>query len=253
MLLSSEDYTCEHPDYKVLVFSRSPLVIYITDFITPAERRHFLALASDTFTRSAVIDTTGSTSHNQGRTSQSTSVPRDAVVRCIQSRALAFQGLPPSAAHRLEPLQLVKYGVGERYHFHTDWFTDPAQASAARGGNRATSFFGYVSVSNDTAGGGTNFPLLEAPSYDHRSAEDAEWWCGIVDCDAEWEDGVTFRPVEGNAVYWENLVPGGQQGEGEGEPRTLHAGLPVLRGSKVGMNIWTRQGELGEDIRGPAV
>jgi len=32
--------------------------------------------------------------------------------------------------------------------------------------------------------------------------------------------------------------------------RTLHAGLPVTSGNKVGMNIWTRQGVVPEGLRG---
>jgi len=166
----------------------------------------------------------------------------DPVVRCVEDRALAFQGLAPLPLprSRLEPVQLVRYGAGGHFHFHTDWFTDPTQAAAAdSGGNRATSFFAYVAVGNETTGGGTSFPLVDAP-------EEA-WWCeaGFVDCDAEWEAGVTFRPVEGNAVFWQNLLP-----DGTGDPRTLHAGMPVTSGGKVGMNIWTRQAPLSEEIRG---
>ena len=182
------------------------------------------------------------------RTSQSTNVARDAVVRCIEARALAFQGLDDAAAARLEPVQLVRYGRGERYHFHTDWFTDAAHATAALGGNRASSFFAYLHVSNGTGGervrgGGTNFPLVDAPRGGGR-------WCELVDCDEPWDRGVTFRPVEGNAVYWDNLVPGAG---GRGDPRTLHAGLPVVSGEKIGMNIWTRQAPLADDVRGPDV
>jgi prolyl 4-hydroxylase len=46
-LASSDDdaYTCADPPYKVRIYSRSPLVIYITDFITPFERKHLLKLA----------------------------------------------------------------------------------------------------------------------------------------------------------------------------------------------------------------
>lgn len=34
------DFVCEHPPYKSHIVSRSPLVIYITDFLTPQERLH---------------------------------------------------------------------------------------------------------------------------------------------------------------------------------------------------------------------
>lgn len=173
------------------------------------------------------------------RTSQSTNVARDAVVRCIEKRALRFQGFDTAQA-QLEPVQLVKYGRGERYHFHTDWYPNPVHATAAVGGNRLSSFFAYVAASDDLTGGGTNFPLLDAPRDDR--------WCAFVDCDEPWENGLTFRPALGGAVFWQNLHP-----DGSGDERNLHAGLPVTSGSKIGMNIWTRQGPLGEDIRGPDV
>ncbi|KAK3937812.1 hypothetical protein QBC46DRAFT_344184 [Diplogelasinospora grovesii] len=238
-----DDYVCTHPPYKVLMVSKSPLVIYINDFITPEERAHLQRITKDTFSHSAVTSR-GSVSGRQlhsVRTSQSTSVSPDAVVRCIEDRALSFQGYDVPRSH-LEPLQLVKYAVSQRYNFHTDWFTDPAHSTSQVGGNRVSSFFAYVHVANDTTGGGTNFPLLDSPS-DER-------WCdlGIVDCDEQYENGVTFLPREGNAIYWENLLP-----DGRGDERTLHAGLPVTSGGgKIGMNIWTRQLPLGKDIRGEA-
>ena len=186
------------------------------------------------------------------RTSQSTSVPRDAVARCVEERALLFQGYDVARA-QVEPLQLVQYAAGERYHFHTDWFSAASQAPAAFGGNRLSSFFAYVAAAasededgdasgstNGLKGGGTNFPMLEPPT-DPR-------WCALIDCDEPWENGITFRPIAGNAVFWRNLHE-----DGIGDQRTLHAGLPVASGWKVGMNIWTRQGPLSEDIRGPDV
>jgi len=219
------------------------------------------------FAHSAVTDGRGGGGQQVHgvRTSQSTNVPRDAVVRCLEARALAFQGLDTAAA-QLEPLQLVRYGRGERYHFHTDWFPDPARATAALGGNRLSSFFAYVRASNGTTagsgpdgdddsggggagsdervrGGGTNFPLVDAP-------RDPRWCDAWVDCDEPWDRGVTFRPVEGNAVYWENMLP---DAPGRGDPRTLHAGLPLVSGEKIGLNIWTRQAPLGDDVRGPDV
>lgn len=43
--LAGDTYECVHPPYKVHIFSRSPLVIYITDFLTADERAHMLDLA----------------------------------------------------------------------------------------------------------------------------------------------------------------------------------------------------------------
>ncbi|KAI0537697.1 2OG-Fe(II) oxygenase superfamily protein [Xylaria digitata] len=226
---------CQHPAYKSHIVSTSPLVIYLEGFLTLEEQAHLKITTKDTFSRSGVSDQEGIQGQRQTRTSQSTNVERDDIVRCIEERALLFQGFDTPRTY-LEPLQLVKYGSGERYHFHTDWFTNAAQASSVVGGNRQSSFFAYVSAENVT-GGGTNFPMV-TPPHDSR-------WCAFIDCDEPWENGVTFRPVAGNAVFWSNLLD-----DGTGDQRTLHAGLPVTSGSKIGMNIWTRQGPLSEDIRG---
>ncbi|EAQ91413.1 hypothetical protein CHGG_03348 [Chaetomium globosum CBS 148.51] len=48
--------------------------------------------------------------------------------------------------------------------------------------------------------------------------------------------GVVFRVAPGNAVYWENFMA---DGSGRGYEETWHAGLPVIKGVKVGLNIWT--------------
>lgn len=172
-----------------------------------------------------------------GRTPQSAHVARDAVVECIEDRALAFQGFATPPSH-LEPLQLVRYGPGEQDDdVHGDWFADPSYRRAASGGNRISTLFALVHVRNDTTGGGLNFPLISAPADDR--------WCDVVDCDEPWENGITFRPIEGNAVYWENLIPQ----TGEGDRRTLHAGLPLTSGEKLGLSVRTRQCPLTEEAR----
>lgn len=38
------DYVCEDPPYRVHMVSQSPLVMYITDFLTERERSHLLAI-----------------------------------------------------------------------------------------------------------------------------------------------------------------------------------------------------------------
>lgn len=44
-LAADDNPECVHPPYKAHIFSRSPLVIYISDFLTPSERAHMLDLA----------------------------------------------------------------------------------------------------------------------------------------------------------------------------------------------------------------
>jgi prolyl 4-hydroxylase len=95
-------------------------------------------------------------------------------------------------------------------------------------------------------GGGTRFPRLERPVEGE--------WCRFIECgDAdgvgagsdigvEGEDdevveggmGITFKPIKGNAVYWENMKE-----DGTGFEESWHAGLPVTEGEKIGLNIWS--------------
>ena len=129
----------------------------------------------------------------------------------------------------IERLWTQRYNTTGHYALHYDW------AFANKQSRRESTFMVYLQA--DCKGGGTNFPMLDAP-YNQK-------WCDFVDCDEPYDHGVTFRPVVGNAVFWQNLYE-----DGRGDQRTLHAGLPVTSGWKIGMNIWTRQGPLSEDIRG---
>ena len=84
-----------------------------------------------------------------------------------------------------------------------------------------------VYLAADCEGGGTHFPKIPRPK-DTR-------WCEFVDCNsgAE-EEGVTFRPRKGTAVFWSNF-----DAAGRGYKETIHAGLPVTSGTKIGLNIWS--------------
>jgi prolyl 4-hydroxylase len=231
---TTRNYTCPHHLYNVQIFSEDPLIIYIPDFITLSEATHLQSISANKFTSSQVADQTGQQQLASTRTSRSTSLESDKVVQCIEERALQFQGYEIPRTH-LEPLQAVQYSLGENYRPHTDWFTSSTQTTPSFGGNRATSFFVYIAASDDIVGGGTQFPLLDAPKN--------ERWCEYVNCDAGWDEGVTFRPIPRNAVFWKNMKGG------RGDKRTLHAGLPVQRGEKLGMNIWTREKELDKQFR----
>lgn len=40
----TNNYVCEDPSYRVHMVSKSPLVMYITDFLTERERAHLQAI-----------------------------------------------------------------------------------------------------------------------------------------------------------------------------------------------------------------
>lgn len=61
-----------------------------------------------------------------------------------------------------------------------------------------------------------------------------ERWCRFVECGGDGDEGVTFKATKGNAVFWMNF-----DADGRGYEETIHAGMPVTSGTKVGLNIWS--------------
>lgn len=124
----------------------------------------------------------------------------------------------------------MKYAIGQEYRAHFDWFDNSRNP-------RISTMFAYLACdphdsdpsATECAGGATRFP-------DYTQPFEAAW-CDVMDCEDEEEHGgVAFKPIPGNAVFWSNIHPNGSYHEG-----TLHAGMPVQRGLKVGLNIWTRK------------
>lgn len=158
------------------------------------------------------------------RDSEVALVPRTAPVKCVEMRARSLQGWREEVW--IERLRVQRYHPGGHYSHHFDW-------NPARGGwGRVSSFMAWVDDDDaSVVGGGTEFPLL-------RRRADSRW-CQFVECpsadDAE-TTGTIFKPIAGNAVYWENFR---SDGSGRGYEETWHAGLPVLEGVKVGLNIWS--------------
>ncbi len=78
----------------------------------------------------------------------------------------------------------------------------------ARNGQRTVTFFVYLNdLPDEESGGETAFKELN----------------------------IKVKPKRGRAVFWYDL-----HADGEGDTRTLHAGLPVIKGTKFAMNIWIR-------------
>jgi prolyl 4-hydroxylase len=153
------------------------------------------------------------------RHSSKAPVPRSQTVRCIESRARDFQGWRPFVF--VEKLWAQHYGPNGHYTYHYDW------SSASRRQGRISSFM--VWLGSECTGGGTHFPRIKRP--------EGKEWCRFVECGDEGDEGmegVVFKPMKGNAVYWENI-----RTDGMGYEESWHAGLPVLSGEKIGLNIWS--------------
>ncbi|ELQ40762.1 oxidoreductase [Pyricularia oryzae Y34] len=212
-----EGLRCEPDSLAVHVFSRQPLVF------------------EPIYTPSTVTDDAGPRRDKSIRDSEVALVPRTDTVRCIEARARSLQGWRDETW--IERLRVQRYHVGGHYGHHFDWM-EPRMGYA-----RVSSIMAWVGDGDGSlVGGGTEFPLLQRPSSDDR-------WCKfVIGCggsdDAEKDQrrqgGVVFKPIVGNAVFWENFNPqAGPGGVVRGYEESWHAGLPVERGVKVGLNVWS--------------
>ncbi|KAI1429304.1 hypothetical protein F5Y12DRAFT_478269 [Xylaria sp. FL1777] len=223
---------CAPDAYSVHILSKAPLVVYIEGFLSLDERSHLLEISEPLFEPSTITNDGDKTQRNAlVRDSEVALIPRTDVVRCVEARARSFQGWRDDLW--IERLRTQRYGPNQHYTHHFDW------GSGARGWGRVSSFMVWVKA-DEIEGGGTEFPHLQRKGPDYP-------WCRWVECPDTGEDstkreegepitGVTFKAVPGNAVFWENFRP---DGTGRGWQETWHAGLPVTRGKKVGLNIWS--------------
>jgi len=156
------------------------------------------------------------------RRSQSAVLPLDPVLACVERRSVDFQGY--KRITQLEDLQVVKYEVGDQFRPHWDWFEGMENP-------RISTIFAYLDC-EDCEGGATQFP--------HYNGKFSSKWCQWVDCsdsdDSREVGGVGFKPISGNAVFWLNRYPNGTY-----HPGVWHAGMPVRKGRKYGLNIFTRE------------
>ncbi|KZL69825.1 oxidoreductase [Colletotrichum tofieldiae] len=148
------------------------------------------------------------------------------------SRATKPQGSLPTS--HFENLQGTSYTAGGGHEPHYDILSTKVAHTGINslGPNETERATATIAILDDGCGKkrGTEFSRIRVD----WGKEDKQW-CTYVDCDAE---RLTFQPRVGNAFFWKNLREGGSLDE-----NTLRAGLPLLKGIKVGINIWARTGQ----------
>ncbi|KAG4438676.1 hypothetical protein IFR05_005857 [Cadophora sp. M221] len=225
-IATNEPLSCSSHKYNTHILSLEPLLIYIEDFLSSDESTHLLKISEDKFEPSTVTSGAETSIQTKIRHSEVALIDRDDIVRCIEHRARSFQGWRPDL--HIERLRTQRYGVGGHYTHHYDW------SGASRDADRVSTFMVYVDANCE--GGGTEFPRIRMPGVADSK------WCEFLECEGDGSEvknqrqkmGVTFKPKKGNAVFWENLRP-----DGLGYEETWHAGLPLLSGWKIGLNIWS--------------
>lgn len=202
--------TIELADKKVdvLLTMHTPEIILFGNVLSPEECDTLMAYANERLKPSTVI-----TDHDDGqqlhaaRTSNGAMLVRGETpfVAMIEARLAALVNWPVENG---EGLQVLKYGKGNEYRPHFDWF-DPAlpgpRKHLERGGQRVGTIIMYLS--DVEAGGSTTFPVV----------------------------GCQVKPRRGSAVYFANTSP-------FGVPNTnaYHGGDPVITGTKFIATKWLR-------------
>jgi prolyl 4-hydroxylase len=119
---------------------------------------------------------------------------------------IAFEsGIP---IENQERISVIKYERGGEYKQHQDFFhpdTDYYDSEIKRGGQRTQTFLFYLN--DNFYGGETDFPTKK----------------------------ITVTPKKRRALIWKNL-----NDDGTPDYESLHAGLPVLAGTKWIAVVWIR-------------
>jgi prolyl 4-hydroxylase len=178
-------------------------IFAVGDFLSPDECARMMAMIDECAKPSTLHELDYASGF---RTSYSGNVdPHDPFVRKISRRIDDLLGLEPEHG---ETIQGQRYHVGQQFKHHHDWFhpgTGYWETEMKRGGQR--SFTAMVFLNKVGEGGTTDFREL----------------------------GIALEPKPGVLVIWNNADP-----EGNANPRTLHAGQPVIAGEKYVITKWYR-------------
>lgn len=180
----------------------------IEDFLSPEECAKVISLMSKQLRPSEV-----STGDRAYRTSQTSDLAQlsDPFVEILDRKISSALGINLTYS---EGIQAQRYEVGQEFKAHTDYFqpgTSEYERFAGDFGQRTWTFMIYLNEVEE--GGGTHFFAINK----------------------------TFTPRSGMALIWNNLYP-----DGTPNPDTLHAGLPVEKGSKLIITKWFRDRGQGQ-------
>lgn len=204
----SESRFQPRPECRPEVLSEDPRIAVLRNLFTPTECQHLIALSAPHLSPSQVVSEEGKNVKHAMRTSWEMRFEpeyKDMLVWIYERRLARLSNTRPAQG---EPLLILRYEPGQEYRTHVDYF-DPALAGQKKvieeTGQRILTMLTYLS--DVTAGGGTEFPKL----------------------------GIRVDPEPGMTLAFYNVT-----GDGQPDPRTKHAGLPVEQGTKWLATRWIR-------------
>lgn len=175
----------------------------VGDFLTGAECERLCAMIDQTARPSSLHEI----GYDSGfRTSYSGDLdPEDSFVRGIGRRIDDLLGVDPVTG---EAIQGQRYLPGQQFKPHNDWFYTSEkywELERKRGGQRSWTAMAFLNEVEE--GGATHFTHI----------------------------GIQIVPKPGVLLVWNNALPDGRPNEG-----TMHAGTPVVAGSKYVITKWYR-------------
>ncbi|MFM9934945.1 MAG: prolyl hydroxylase family protein [Novosphingobium sp.] len=178
----------------------------VAEFFSADECARLIALVDAVARPSPTYRASSGSVSDGGRTSYSGDVnPGDPFIRMLERRIDDLMGIE---ANRGEVIQGQRYAPGQEFRAHFDFFNTAADywpTERERGGQRSWTAMGYLSAVE--AGGATEFPRVP----------------------------LSVPPQPGALLVWNNMGP-----DGKPNPLSLHAGMPVERGTKYIVTKWYR-------------
>jgi prolyl 4-hydroxylase len=221
-----------HPTRNVtlVTLSLSPLVLSVHGFLSIEECHYIQTIATPTLAYSDVVlmDHDAGRPATDFRTSQTTFLDDDddadhddPTLIDIDYRTASLIRIP---RNHQEPVQVLRYGINEKYSSHHDYFNpqlyqnDRNTLDMIQYGkrNRFVTVFWYLSTVPQ--GGETIFP--RAYGQYERSSNDCE-------------TGLKVRPELGKVIVFYNMKM-----DGTIDPQSLHGACPVRQGIKWAANKW---------------
>lgn len=187
--------------------NENPKITKITNFLSSGECKFLISLADGSFENSLIFADDGNKYQSTYRTSKSAILTDNGHykkynkhIENILSKIISVTNTDRS---KIEALAVVKYLPGQEFKAHYDYFNEKYKEKL-EGRQRLETIFVWLNSLNEDQGGETEFPLLN----------------------------IKERPVEGSALFWQNVV------NNKCQELTKHSGNKVLSGVKYGLNIW---------------
>ncbi|MEX0961630.1 MAG: 2OG-Fe(II) oxygenase [Simkaniaceae bacterium] len=196
--------------YEMELICKRPRIYKIYSVLSDEECEYLIDRSAPHLQLSRVIgDNANEGDFSAGRSSTNIFLQgnlRDKKIIEIEKRITEITGFPYENG---EPMQVVHYDVGQEYRYHYDTFEHQCkggQAALTFGGQRLATFLIYLNDVED--GGETHFYYAK----------------------------MGVKPKKGDAILF---FPSFQNGQPD--PLTMHAGLPIKKGEKWIITRWFRQ------------